>query len=1013
MRKLYFLTLLTVICSFSSRSQYVTIPDANFKTSLMQGYPGAFNASQQMDTTYFAIVSDTVLYITSGTVNDWDGIQYFDELRALEINTDIGTFPSISIVPATLKKLTIITASTSLPTLPDWIIDLTIFSNQISTQPILPGLLERFAWYANSLTTLPTLPASLIFLDCTQGNLTTLPVLPAGLQTLICVANSQLTALPALPASLIELDCGGCSISSLPASLPPLLTTLSFSSNQVSFLPTLPTGLQKLSCGYNNLTALPAFPASLTEIDVSNNHITSIPALPAALGILITSNNPIGTLPALPNNIAFLYCNSNQLTSLPALPSSLGLFHCENNLLTSLPTLPAGLFTLYCDTNQLTSLPSLPAYLEDLHCSSNQLVSLPALPPELQSLDCSFNQLTSLPEFPASMSVLNCKSNYIRCLPYLTRTTSLSWSIYMDNRIGCMPNIPPDYTFQVTDTINPNAVYYYQSGPGENHFPVCSVTSNIHHCNAYPAMVGHVYNDNNNNNIKDANEPYRANVRIALSNGEFTVTDNNGYYEIVSDTIGVHTLTCLPPNYFASVPPAYNYDFNSYDTLIENNFALQATATVDSVSISVIPHRLTARPGFPMPYDITYENAGTTTLTPTIVFNYPNGQLIYDSSSNAAVINNATNLQLNESAMEPGDRRNFTAYFHVNAGATLGDSVQVIGVITANAATMADTVVSRITGSFDPNDKYATPVLTPQQVTDGKYISYNIRFQNTGNDTAFNVVITDTLSSFLQPSTLQMIGTSHPCKATVIGNAVSFEFLNIMLPDSNVNELKSHGYVSFKIKPQSSVPLNTNIPNAANIYFDYNLPVLTNTAITQIANLGTVPLKLLSFTVQPKTKNTANVYWSTFNEYNLQNFVIENSTDGSNYSAIASELPKEKQYNSYTKEVHVPAAKVVYYRLKITDTDGRFYYGPVVTVKMKTEPAGFSFVLNPVKDVLKISIKDAALMNTTARIINAQGSVVQKIYLKNETETVNISKLAAGVYVLETVNGSSSFIIIK
>lgn len=52
-------------------------------------------------------------------------------------------------------------------------------------------------------------------------------------------------------------------------------------------------------------------------------------------------------------------------------------------------------------------------------------------------------------------------------------------------------------------------------------------------------------------------------------------------------------------------------------------------------------------------------------------------------------------------------------------------------------------------------------------------------------------------------------------------------------------------------------------------------------------------------------------------------------------------------------------------------------------------------------------------MNTTASIMNAQGAVVQKIYWKNETETVNISNLPAGTYIPETVNGSNSFIVIK
>ncbi|MFT3910469.1 MAG: hypothetical protein QM737_13675 [Ferruginibacter sp.] len=995
MRKLSFLVLLTVICSFSSRSQYVTIPDANLKASLMVMYSTCFNASGQLDTTNSLITGEQWLDISAGPVSNWDGLQYFDNLSQLSISSSFGSVPDMPYVPVSLKKLNIhdIPTITSLPAMPNWITDLEIsYCFNLTAIPPLPASLINLVCRGDyNVTSISPLPASLLSLNFSDGDvLTTLPALPAGLQSLACYNDPLITSLPVLPATLTQLICASCNITSFPATLPPLLTNLRFDNNQVSVLPALPAGLLTLIASRNLLTALPAFPNSLTSIEVGNNNIASIPALPPGLVSLGTSYNPISALPAFPSSLEHLDCVNNQLTGLPALPVSLTF--------------------LNCDYNQITSLPSLPVGLTTLHCGGNQLAALPALPPNLQDLLCVSNQLTFLPDFPQTLQMVYCNDNYIRCLPVLPEQGVIQ--IYMDNRIGCMPNLPTNYSFHVSDTAGVGMEINYSSF-GQSHFPLCSVINNVYHCAAFPVMQGKVYNDNNNNGVRDANEPYRANIRISLSNGHFTTTDNNGSYQILADGIGAYTLTCNPPNYYAAAPPSYNYNFTSYDTLIVNDFALQATAIVDSVSISVTPQYWAARLGNPMPYDISYENAGTTTLTPTITFNYPNTQLIYDSSSNAAVVNNGTSLQLNATAMVPGDRGSFTAYFHVNVSATIDDSIHVDGMVTAGSATGTDTAVNEIRGPFDPNDKFATPVLTPEQVTAGKFINYNIRFQNTGNDTAFNVVITDTLSSFLQASSLQVINTSHPCKTTVIGNAVSFEFINIMLPDSNVNELKSHGYVSFKIKPQSSVVLNTDIPNAANIYFDYNLPVLTNTAITKIANLSTVPLKLLSFSVQAKTKNTANVYWSTFNEYNLQNFVIEYSTDGNNYSPTATEIPKGKQYNNYTKEVVLPAARVVYYRLKITDTDGRFYYGPVVTLKMKTEPAGFSFVLNPVKDVLKISIKDAALMNTTARIINTQGLVVQKINLKNETETVNISNLASGTYVLETVSGSSSFIVIK
>jgi hypothetical protein len=56
-----------------------------------------------------------------------------------------------------------------------------------------------------------------------------------------------------------------------------------------------------------------------------------------------------------------------------------------------------------------------------------------------------------------------------------------------------------------------------------------------------------------------------------------------------------------------------------------------------------------------------------------------------------------------------------------------------------------------------------------------------------------------------------------------------------MLPDSNVNEVASHGYVKFRIQQAAGVPLGTVITNQAAIYFDFNEPVITNKTYHTVA----------------------------------------------------------------------------------------------------------------------------------------------------------------------------------
>lgn len=136
-----------------------------------------------------------------------------------------------------------------------------------------------------------------------------------------------------------------------------------------------------------------------------------------------------------------------------------------------------------------------------------------------------------------------------------------------------------------------------------------------------------------------------------------------------------------------------------------------------------------------------------------------------------------------------------------------------------------------VIGAYDPNDKLGWPKGYGAQhyIEPNTAIEYRIRFQNTGTDTAFMVVIRDTLSPFLDPVSLRAGAASHNYEFDLEGDAVAiFRFENILLPDSNVNEALSHGFVNFRISQKPDVALESVIENEAAIYFDFNEPVITN-----------------------------------------------------------------------------------------------------------------------------------------------------------------------------------------
>lgn len=142
------------------------------------------------------------------------------------------------------------------------------------------------------------------------------------------------------------------------------------------------------------------------------------------------------------------------------------------------------------------------------------------------------------------------------------------------------------------------------------------------------------------------------------------------------------------------------------------------------------------------------------------------------------------------------------------------------------------TLEMEITCAYDPNDKQTFPF----GYTDAHYIQndttieYLIRFQNTGNAPATDVVIKDILDEHLDLSSFQLVANSHSVITSVDPETreVVFDFSGIMLPDSVNNEPESHGLISFKIRPKQGLATGTEIKNRAAIFFDNNPPIITN-----------------------------------------------------------------------------------------------------------------------------------------------------------------------------------------
>jgi uncharacterized repeat protein (TIGR01451 family) len=193
-----------------------------------------------------------------------------------------------------------------------------------------------------------------------------------------------------------------------------------------------------------------------------------------------------------------------------------------------------------------------------------------------------------------------------------------------------------------------------------------------------------------------------------------------------------------------------------------------------------------------------------------------------------------------------------------------------------------------IRGSWDPNEKLAFPqgYGSEHYIDLGQELEYHLHFQNTGNDTAFNVVLVDTLQSTLDPTSIVMGASSHAYRWEITGTdqpVLKVYFDNIMLPDSNVNEVASHGFVKFKIAQAASNTIGTRIENFVDIYFDFNPPVRTNTAFHTI---GENYITVISSTHSTEAAKDLNIV-AMPNPFQQQTQIV---VEGADYETVEIEL---------------------------------------------------------------------------------------------------------------------------
>jgi len=378
------------------------------------------------------------------------------------------------------------------------------------------------------------------------------------------------------------------------------------------------------------------------------------------------------------------------------------------------------------------------------------------------------------------------------------------------------------------------------------------------------ALSGQVKLDANADGCDDADTGI-ANLLITTDNGNnsfATFTQTDGSYSFLADQqVFTTSISSTLPNYYTSNPMSHTDDFTTLSgSAIESDFCVEASQTINDLNVVIYPALNEPRPGFDTNYKIVYSNTGTVPLSGDITFQFNDSKIQFLNASETVASQTANSLTFNYSNLNPFEIRTIDLDFNVFPPPTTNIDDELISTVSINPVAGDETqedntyeLNQTVIGSYDPND---IQILEGEQVhidDADEYLHFLIRFQNTGTASAINVRVEHILDDKLDWTSMQLQSLSHEGRVEITdGSDVQFIFNNINLPDQTSDEEGSIGYIAFKIKPQDNVLVGDIISGVADIYFDFNPPIITNTATTQfVDNLGTDDFNLNEISIYP------------------------------------------------------------------------------------------------------------------------------------------------------------------
>lgn len=601
-------------------------------------------------------------------------------------------------------------------------------------------------------------------------------------------------------------------------------------------------------------------------LNVSNSNISDLTGIEAFTNIQILecSGNQLTQLDVSgKTQLITLRCNNNQISNLNITNcTNLESLDCSNNLIPFIDfTGTTDFVFFYCNNNLITDLIfTNVVYFNDMFAQSNLIVNLDLSRAIITSSSAEFSG-NPIQTINLKNGFANNISNYFITSPLL----DLQHICIDDNEFAAVNNYLT--TYGLTGVVVNS---YCSFKPGGD----------------FNTITGTLLFDVNTNGC-DVNDGGSSNVRINITDGTqsgATFSNINGIYNFYTQA-GNHELSLATenPTWFNVSPATASVAFvNNNNNTTTQNFCITPVGIHDDVEIVIVP-TIPARPSFDATYKIVYKNKGNTVaaMNSGISLTFNDDLMDYLSSTQTVVAQNTGFLAFNVASLLPFESRSFEIVFTINAPTdqipvNINDVLPFSAIINVsnndeNITDNSFTLNQIVVGSYDPNDITCLEgdIVSPSEI--GNYLHYNIRFENTGTASAENIVVkTEINPDEFDISSLQLLNASHGVDARIRGNIIEFIFQEIYL------ETGGHGNVLLKVKTKPSIQTGALVKNKANIYFDYNFPIITNDAVTVFQTLSNPDFEIdKSVKIYPNPTNSLVNISGDFNIKSIQLFDVQ------------------------------------------------------------------------------------------------------------------------------------------